>query len=134
MGFNMDRTFRVLETSMNGSTTRQQTITHNISNVNTPGFKQYLVNVEEQMANRDSKFGALPLKLTSPKHIGNDANLSEFKIDKDTSPSLRADGNNVNLEEQMTAMVKNDVYFNGALNQVNKKIAMKKYVLSDGKG
>jgi len=134
LGIKLDHTFQVLETSLNGSTARQNTIAHNMSNINTPGFKQFLVNVEEQIANLQSKFGPLPLKINSPKHIGNDANMSEFEIERDTSPALRADGNNVNLEEQMTAMVKNDVYFNGALNQVNKKIAMKKYVISDGRG
>lgn len=132
MGFNMDYTFQLLEKSLNGSVVRQNTIAHNMSNINTPGFKQFLVNFEEQLAG--SQFGPLPLKLTQAKHIGNEANTSEFKVERDTSPSLRADGNNVNLEEQMTAMVKNDVYFNGALNQVNKKIAMKKYVISDGEG
>ena len=134
MGIKLDHTFQVLESSLNGSTARQNTIAHNMSNINTPGFKQFLVNVEEQLANSQTKFGPLPLKISSPKHIGNDANVSEFEIARDTSPALRADGNNVNLEEQMTAMVKNEFYFNAALNQINKKIAMKKYVISDGKG
>lgn len=134
MGIKLDHTFQVLESSLNGSTARQNTIAHNMSNVNTPGFKQFLVNVEEQLANSESEFGLLPLKITSSKHIGNDANTAEFEIARDTSPALRADGNNVNLEEQMTAMVKNEVYFNAALNQINKKIAMKKYAISDGKG
>lgn len=134
MGFNMDYTFQALEKALNGSTVRQNAIAHNMSNVNTPGFKQFLVNVEEQMANSDTQFGPLPLKLTEPKHIGNEANTSEFEVERDSTPALRADGNNVNLEEQMTEMVKNDVYFNAALNQINTKIAMKKYVLSEGKG
>lgn len=134
MGIKLDHTFQVLEASLNGSTARHNTIAHNISNINTPGFKQFLVNVEEQLANTNPDFEKLPLKISSPKHIGNDANMSQFEIERDTSPALRADGNNVKLEEQMTAMVKNDVYFNAALNQVNKKIAMRKYVISDGRG
>jgi len=130
----LDHTFQLLEASINGSVARQNTIAHNMSNINTPGFKQYLVNFEEQLANQNPDFGRLPLKISSPKHIGNDANISEFEIERDDSPPLRTDGNNVNLEKQMTAMVKNDVYFNAALNQVNKKIAMKKYIISDGRG
>lgn len=134
MGIKLDHTFQVLEASLNGSTARQNTIAHNISNINTPGFKQFLINVEEQLANQNTAFGQLPLKISSPKHIGNDANMSEFAIARDDSPALRMDGNNVNLEEQMTAMVKNELYTNAALNQVNKKIAMRKYVISDGRG
>lgn len=134
MGIKLDHTFQVLESSLTGSTARHNTIAHNLSNVNTPGFKQFLINVEEQMANQSPGFGQLPLKISSSKHMGNDANMSEFAIERDNSPALRMDGNNVNLEKQMTAMVKNDVYFNAALNQVNKKIAMRKYVISDGRG
>jgi flagellar basal-body rod protein FlgB len=130
----MDHTFQVLEKALNGSTVRQNAIAHNISNINTPGFRQFLVNFEDQLASSDSPYGLLPLKLTKANHIGNEANTSAFEVERDTSPALRADGNNVNLEEQMTAMVKNDVYFNAALNQINTKIAMKKYVISGGKG
>lgn len=128
MGFKMDHVSQVLEASLNGSIARQSIIAHNISNINTPGFKSLLVNFEEQLKNP----AGLPLNVTSPKHIGADG--SEFKVERDNSPGLRADGNNVDLETEMTAMVKNDLYFNAALNQLNKKISMQKYVLSDGKG
>jgi flagellar basal-body rod protein FlgB len=124
----MDHTFRVLETSLNASVARQKTIAHNVSNSNTPGFKRFLTNFEDQLNNTSN----LPLKITNSNHIGN--NESEIGVERDTSPGLRADGNNVDLEKEMTAMVKNDIYFNAVLNQLNKKIAMQKYVLSDGKG
>jgi len=130
LGFKIDHTFQVLEASLNGSTARQNIIAHNISNVNTPGFKQFLVNFEDQL--NDSLINTkLPLKITSSKHISNGDN--DLKVTRDTSPG-RADGNNVNLETEMTAMVKNDIYFNAALNQINKKIAIKKYAISDGRG
>jgi flagellar basal-body rod protein FlgB len=128
MGFKMEHVFQVMEASLNGSTARQSIIAHNISNINTPGFKRFLTNFEDQLNNPSN----LPLKITNSNHIGN--NESEIGVERDTSPGLRADGNNVDLEKEMTAMVKNDIYFNAVLNQLNKKIAMQKYVLSDGKG
>lgn len=127
MVFKMERVFQVMEASLNGSTARQNIIAQNISNINTPGFKRYLTNFEDQLNQAN-----LPLKITDPKHIG--TNESEIKVERDNSPGLRADGNNVDLEKEMTAMVKNDIYFNAVLNQLNKKISMQKYVLSDGKG
>lgn len=128
MGFEMERVFRIMEASLNGSVARQNSIAHNVSNINTPGFKRVLVDFEEQLKSQQG----LSLKITSPKHIS--ADTGGITVERDNSPGLRADGNNVNLEQEMTAMVKNDIYFNATLNQINKKIAMKKYVLSDGRG
>lgn len=128
MAMEMDRVFRIMEASLNGSVARQNSIAHNVSNINTPGFKRLLVDLEEQLKSQQG----LPLKITSPKHISADS--GGLIVKRDNSPGLRADGNNVNLENEMTAMVKNDIYFNATLNQINKKIAMKKYVLSDGSG
>jgi len=132
LGFKIDHTFQVLEASLNGSTARQNIIAHNISNVNTPGFKQFLVNFEDQL-NDNLINKKLPLKITNSKHISRGDNELDLKVTRDTSPG-RADGNNVNLETEMTAMVKNDIYFNAALNQLNKKIAIKRYAISDGRG
>lgn len=133
MIFKMDHTFNILESSLNGAIARQKTIAHNVSNINTPGFKRFLVDFEDQLENAQRRYQQLPLQVTQEKHIKIPANES-FDSARDLSPGLRADGNNVNLEQEMTLMVKNDVYFNAALNQVNKKIAILKYVISDGRG
>jgi flagellar basal-body rod protein FlgB len=133
--FKLDHTFQVLEASLNGSAARQKAIAHNVSNVNTPGFKSYLVDFEDQLKSMGSNYQEqLPLKTTSPKHISIDDSAPDLKIERDNSAGQSADGNNVDLEKEMTLMVKNDVYFNAALNQANKKIAMLKYVISDGRG
>ncbi len=129
MGTEMDRTFGILESSINGAVARQKIIAHNISNINTPGFKQFLVDVENRLADEQQ---SLPLKRTSSKHLPgiNDPGA----VTRDQAPALRMDGNNVDLEQQMNLMAKNEIYMNAATNQLNKKIAMKKYVLSDGRG
>lgn len=131
MSIKMDHTFGLLEASLNGSIARQKAIAHNVSNIDTPGFKCFLVNFEDQLANPQGKVQQLPLRVTEAKHISTSANET-FDVERDLSPGLRADGNNVDLENEMTLMVKNDVYFNAALNQVNKKIAMLKFAI-DGK-
>ena len=131
MGFKMDHTFGLLEASLNGSIARQKAIAHNVSNIDTPGFKRFLLNFEDQLANPQGKRQQLPLRVTEAKHISISVNET-LDVERDLSPGLRADGNNVDLENEMTLMVKNDVYFNAALNQVNKKIAMMKFAI-DGK-
>jgi len=131
LSIKFDRTFGLLEASLDGSTARQKAIAHNVSNIDTPGFKRFLVNFEDQMKNSQGKEQLLPLQITEPKHISASANET-FDVERDLSPGFRADGNNVDLENEMILMVKNDVYFNASLNQVNKKIAMLKFAI-DGK-
>lgn len=126
MSIKFDRTFGSLEAALNESTARQKVIAHNVSNIDTPGFKRFLVDFEGQQTKQQ-----LPLKLTEPKHI-NASVEDSLDGQRDLSPGLRKDGNNVDLETEMINMIKNDTFYNAAVNQVNKKIAMLKFAI-DGK-
>ncbi len=130
MSIKLDRTFGLLEASLDGSAARQKAIAHNVSNIDTPGFKRFLVDFEQQLQS-SREMQPLPLLVTRAKHI-NQPQPGSFDQPRDRSPGSRLDGNNVNLETEMINMVKNDYYFNAALNQVNKKIAMLKLSI-DGK-
>jgi flagellar basal-body rod protein FlgB len=129
LAFKIDHTFSVLEAAINGSIARQKVIAHNVSNINTPGFKRFLADFTVQPGQQ-----TLPLNISSPKHISLTGNQLALKIEKDNYSEGRADGNNVDLEHEMTQMVKNDVYNNAAINQLNKKLAIQRYVITDGKG
>lgn len=131
MSIKLDRTFGLLEASLDGSIARQKAIAHNVSNIDTPGFKRFLVDVEKQLQSSPGMKQQLPMFVTEAKHINHPVDESIHEK-RDLSPGLRLDGNNVDLEFEMINMVKNDVYFNAALNQVNKKIAMLKLAI-DGK-
>ncbi len=130
MVFKIDHTFSVLEAAINGSIARQKVIAHNVSNINTPGFKRFVADLTGQLGEQKP----LPLKISSPKHISLEENELSLKIEKDNYSEGRADGNNIDLEKEMILMVKNDVYLNAAINQFNKKLAIKKYVITDGRG
>lgn len=130
MSIKFDRTFGLLEASLDGSIARQKAIAHNVSNIDTPGFKRYLVDIEQQLKNsRETRH--LPLQTTRSNHI-NGAVDEAFSGKRDLSPGLRPDGNNVNLESEMINLVKNDVYFSSALHQMNKKFSMLRLAI-DGK-
>jgi flagellar basal-body rod protein FlgB len=131
LSIKFDQTFESLETALNKSTARQKAIAHNVSNIDTPGFKRFLVDFEEQLKNPQEMEQQLPLQVTEPKHIS--ASVEEsVQIQRDLSPALRKDGNNVDLEAEMINMIKNDTFYNAAINQMNKKISMLKLAI-DGK-
>ena len=131
MSIKFDQTLGSLEVALNKSMARQKVIANNVSNIDTPGFKRFLIDFEKELANTPGMKQQLPLVVTEPKHINTSADES-WNVQRDLSPGLRKDGNNVDLETEMISMIKNDTFYNAAINQVNKKFAMLKLAI-DGK-
>ena len=131
MSIKFDQTLGSLEVALNKSMARQKVIANNVSNIDTPGFKRFLMDFEKELANNPGLKQQLPLRVTEPKHINTSA-AESWSVQRDYSTGLRKDGNNVDLETEMISMIKNDTFYNAAINQVNKKFAMLKLAI-DGK-
>ena len=56
------------------------------------------------------------------------------RVEKDTRTSLRLEGNNVDIEEEMIHLVMNAVNHNFAVQRLNSKLAALRYVISGGRG
>lgn len=81
--------------------TKNEVISGNIANVDTPGYKRRVVEfgnlLEEASSNLKSGANSTPgVKIT---------------IDNSTD-SLRTDGNNVNIDTEMVELAKNSIYYN----------------------
>lgn len=81
---------------------RQRVIANNLANFSTPGFKKSFVSFEEQLQRELDKRG-MPLKTTHSRHIGGASHpaLVKPQVVQVTNTSLRPDGNNVNVDEEM---------------------------------
>lgn len=76
---------------------RHRVISQNLANVNTPGYKRLDVEFEEQLA----------------QAIEEGASLSDLvpEIVEDNSTSLRADGNNVDIDKELGTLNKNSLLY-----------------------
>ena len=91
---------------------RQKVITSNIANINTPNYKTKELVFENELSSSISN--NLQLKATNSRHISN-FNSSSLN----SNPKLidvknleeQNDGNNVNLDTQMSEMSKNKILF-----------------------
>lgn len=129
------RTLQVLERTLEGAVCQQKAIAHNLANVNTPGFKSLKVSFKNQLKeNLNAYSDKLVLKVTSDKHISN-YNPGEFEphITRDTQVNMRPDGNNVDIDREMTMMSKNSIYYSTAISLLNKRLSILKYVISEGR-
>lgn len=115
-----------LEKTMDVSVLKRNVNADNISNVNTPNFKATTVNFDQLF---DEK-GYLQTKTTNDKHIKMTfANNSDVKMEKDTTTKAGADGNNVDLNQEMVSMVKNNYVFGMGVQAINKEFTLEKTAL-----
>jgi len=88
-------------------------LSNNIANVDTPNYKAKKLVFSEVMKEYFSGGSRLPLKTTHPGHIQPGSNISDPSsfVRFQNNPSLRNDGNDVNLDYEMSEMAKNGIQY-----------------------
>ena len=122
----------LLEKALAGSSLRHKVITNNIANINTPGYKKMEVSFEEELAAAaDASEGRQTMVHTHPNHLlPGSANSQPNRIRTIDITSLRTDGNNVDIDAEMAAMTKNNIFYNTVAQRIggyynNIKLAIK---------
>ena len=100
---------------------KQKVISSNIANVNTPNYKTKDLIFEDELNNNlDS---TLKMKLTSSKHmssLGNNLSNTNPKLVDVKGLEEQNDGNNVNLDTQMSEMSKNKILFDAIQSSIKR--------------
>ena len=102
MNIGIDKSATLLEKMLDVSSVKHKVIANNIANVNTPGYKKMEVSFADQLEkalNKDSmnKFDTLQPKIVISK--------------EDTSETVRNDGNNVDIDKEVSSLVKNTLTY-----------------------
>lgn len=131
-----DKTIKALATSLNFRQMRQKIISSNIANADTPDYKAKRVDFEdalERALNLDKQNG---LVVGDKQHFDVGAggfNNLEPEIYEDPNGIVSEDGNTVNRDEEMAKMAENEILYDTSIQLLNKKLALKKYILSSEK-
>ena len=123
-----DTTMRALDAALGAAGKRQEVLANNLANVNTPGYKRMDVNFDDTLAqaiasakngeaSNDDVFGSL---------------LPQVQADRD-AVSVRADGNSVDVDQEMSFLAENNIRYNALVQLSSNKIDTLKYVISDGR-
>ncbi len=121
----MDASSNLLEKMMNVSATKHKVIANNIANVNTPGYKRMEVSFEDQLSRAIQDAPVSKLVNLQPKIV--------VSRDKEGSGSIRNDGNNVNIDSEITSLVKNTLSYNIYTQLLGKKMDMVKSAIDNSK-
>ncbi len=127
---------KVLEKALDGSWLRNEAISQNIANVDTPGYKRKTVSFEKVLgeAMDSSSFKGLR---TDKRHLpigGSDVGSVDIGITQDNSSlSMRQDGNNVDIDNEMALMAKNNIQYNMLIQRISGQFQKLKSVIAEGR-
>lgn len=138
-----DTTIAKLQSALDVRLERQNILNGNIANIDTPGylpreldFDKALAAAERTERHSDSpvsissaREGHLPVE--SPRTLGSTS--SEF-VHVATELQGGLDGNGVDLDKTMVELARNSLLYGAAAKAVGKKLALLRYVATDGIG
>lgn len=114
-----DATAGMLEKALAGASLRHKVIGNNIANVNTPGYKRAEVSFENELAAATKNEPPTGLTLTHAKHLSPKPKAGYFpSVTEISNTSLRTDGNNVDIDAEMAAMTKNNLFYNAVAQRI----------------
>jgi flagellar basal-body rod protein FlgB len=124
-----------LHRALDGLSLRQQTISNNLANADTPGFKAQQVQFEDalQQAIQRGQGGDLPLATTEPGHIDDLAEIQDRPRTTTLGGAYRADGNTVDVEREMSDLAETQISYSAATRLMNTKLAFLRSIVSDGR-
>ncbi len=125
----------MLEKALDAAWMRNETISNNIANVNTPGYKKSYVKFEELLAGAVDQFQISGIKKDERfLPIGKDTKSTiSPEIVQEEFTSMRRDGNNVDADVEMAELAKNTIKYNALITQMSKEFSKIKYAISGGR-
>ena len=129
----MDNTLDALRQALDYGSARVQTIANNMANVNTPGYKRKDVSFSQVLDDAQSDLQMVSLKKSDARHMdSDDTPTSSATVVTDSSGSMRADGNNVDIDAESSRLAAADIFYQGAAQLTQSHFAGLKYVISGG--
>jgi len=117
----------VLDKAADAAWLRNEAITNNIANADTPGYKRQDISFEGELkkAMKVSRYESVDAKVADLK--SRDLQASTY-TDYD-SFSYRLDGNNVDIQTENVTLVKNQLKYNGLVQSANQEFSNLKMVM-----
>jgi flagellar basal-body rod protein FlgB len=156
MSWLVDPTQRILERALDGLSQREGLIASNLANIDTPGYQPASIDFESalrgEMASQGLGGGSatpaaagsirppssgpsaeMALQTTDPRHFAGGATaLGSTPGSQTFDGSLRNDGNTVDLESEMTALVDTQLRFGAVSELITGKLGMLRDAIGGG--
>lgn len=124
MFLNADQTYQVGKNALDVASLRQQTIAHNIANVNTRNYKAKQVAFEETLKKAMNQSSS-QVRTTHERHIGGSDSITSIQgavYETPSNTTMNLDGNNVDIDTEMANMAANQIQYNALIQNINEKL------------
>ena len=120
-----DRNFPILQDLLSWTSKRQQALGSNVANLDTPGYRAQDYSFEQELAS------SIVMAATSSRHITpikESSNARLFDVETREKPN----GNNVDIDRELTEITKNGVQYLTLVQYLNQKIRTLRSSITDG--
>ncbi|MBQ7198644.1 MAG: flagellar basal body rod protein FlgB [Selenomonadaceae bacterium] len=129
--------FNYLARGMTAATMRQEVISHNIANVNTPNYRKTAVEFEELLAKEiygEDTGNKLQMVRTNDAHLPavNKPVHAVPTMVEDNTTIMREDNNNVDIDIEMATLLKNQMYYNALATQLRGHVNKVRTAITSG--
>ena len=123
-----DTTMRAIDAALGAAGKRQEVLANNLANVNTPGYKRLDVRFDEALE-----------QAVAAARGGEASNAEAFgalmpQVEQDPNAiAVRADGNSVDVDQEMSFLAENNIRYNALVQLSQNKLESLKYAIADGR-
>lgn len=121
-----------LKAGLDAAWLRNEVISNNIANVDTPNYKSSSVSFESAFKKALAQDG-IKNKQTREGHITFSNASAQPTVIKDTNTTYRMDGNNVNIDAENVELAKNQIYYSTLVQQLSSEFRKLKMAINEGK-
>lgn len=120
----VDKSINLLEKMLDVSAIKHKVIANNIANINTPGYKKMQISFSDQLDKAIKDTSMNKFDTIQPKII-----IAE----NDKNETIRNDGNNVDMDKEISALMKNTSSYNIYSQLLAKKMELVKSAIENSR-
>jgi len=113
----------IMNKALESSWTKQELLTNNIANIDTPGYKRKDINFEKVLRSKVEKTGNI-------HHINIDQLYGEI-VSPNRNFQNRLDGSNVDVDWEMAELAKNKIKYDAIVTQTGRYLQRLKSVVNN---
>lgn len=128
-----DKTLQALAAGMKFREMRQELISSNVANAETPGFKAKRLDFESALARALDIDGQMSMNVSDKSHFDvGSGSFNNLKPETYEDPNgiTNESGNTVDREKEMALMAQNKIMYDALVQLMNKKIGLMKYTIN----
>ena len=133
----LSRNTQIQEKALDAAWLRNEILSHNLANVDTPNYNRQDVDFESELIralNPDLDDVIVHKKHNFRMKEVSDLSSVKPRVTEDYNElSMRLDGNNVDIDAEMAQMAKNTIKYNTVTSNINGKFSKLRHVISEGR-